>query len=269
MKNDPLVSIIITNFNKSKFIIQSLQSCSIQKYKKIEVIFFDDKSTDNSLQKVIDFKKKNNLKINILSNKNKKNYSAPTNQVIAINESLKYVKGEYVFFLDSDDFFHRDKIFKIMNIYKQDSGKKMVSDLPIYKYRSKKIKKYFTNLSVKNKWPKFPPTSCMSFETKILKKIIKKINFKNYPNLAIDFFLAVYYHIILKKFYIHNLHLTYYRQVNDGTDSIYRKFISKKWWKRREEAFEFLNDLMIKNNLQINKSFDFILTTFVNFIIKI
>ena len=65
----------------------------------------------------------------------------------------------------------------------------MILDLPIYKYKTKEVKKDYKNLDLKNKWPKFPSTSCMSFETKTLKKIIKKINFKKFPNLAIDFFL--------------------------------------------------------------------------------
>ena len=40
MKSSPLVSVIITNFNKSKFIIKGVKSCLDQKYKRIEIIFF-------------------------------------------------------------------------------------------------------------------------------------------------------------------------------------------------------------------------------------
>ena len=75
--------------------------------------------------------------------------------------------------------------------------------------QSIKIKKNFYNIRHKNKWPKFPPTSCMCFEKKTLKEVLKKIEFKRFPNLGIDFRLAVYYSIILNKFYIHKSHLTY------------------------------------------------------------
>ena len=51
MKKDPLVSVIITNFNKSKYIMESVKSCLRQSYKEKEIIFFDDKSTDGSLKK--------------------------------------------------------------------------------------------------------------------------------------------------------------------------------------------------------------------------
>ncbi len=264
MKNGPLVSIIITNYNKSKFIIKGVKSCLDQKYKKIEIIFFDDNSSDNSLNKIEEFKKRNKINLKIISNKNKKDYSAPINQMIAINKSLRYVKGKFVFLLDSDDFFHRNKIFEIVRIYEKDKKKKMILDLPIYKYKTKQIKKNFMNYNSRNKWPKFPSTSCMSFEATTLKKIIKKINFKKFPNLAVDFFLAVYYHVILKNFHIHNSYLTYYRQVRDGTDSVYVKYRTKKWWIRRKEAFEFLNYLLIKNNLPINKGFDFQITNLFN-----
>ena len=264
MKKDPLVSVIITNFNKSKYILESVKSCLRQSYKKKEIIFFDDKSTDNSLKKIKDFKIKNKLKFKIISNLNKKENTAPINQMIAVKKSLNFTKGKYVFLLDSDDFFHKNKIFEIIDIFKKDKRKKMILDLPIYKYKKKEVKKNFINKNLKNKWPKFPSTSCMCFEKKSLKNIMSKIKFKKYPNLAIDFYLAVYYSIILKNFYIHRSHLTYYRQVGDGTDSNYLKFKSKKWWIRRNEAFDFLNNLLVKNKLPSNRSLDYFVTKFLN-----
>ena len=264
MKKDPLVSVIITNFNKSKYILESVKSCLRQSYKKKEIIFFDDKSTDNSLKKIKDFKIKHKLKFKIISNLNKKENTAPINQMIAVKKSLNFTKGKYIFLLDSDDFFHKNKMFEIIGIFKKDKSKKMILDLPIYKYKKKEVKKNFINKNLKNRWPKFPSTSCMCFEKKTLKNIMSKIEFKKYPNLAIDFYLAVYYSIILKNFYIHRSHLTYYRQVGDGTDSNYLKFKSKKWWIRRNEAFDFLNNLLVKNKLPSNRSLDYFVTKFLN-----
>ena len=184
--------------------------------------------------------------------------------MIAINKSLNIAKGKFIFLLDSDDYFHKKKVFDIVKIFEKDRKKKMIADLPIYKYKKREIKKDYKNLGFKNKWPKFPPTSCMSFEKKTLKMTIKKINFKKFPNLAIDFFLAVYYHLILNNFYIHKSHLTYYRQVSNSTDSVYLKYKTKKWWIRRKEAFQFLNNLLEKNKLPSNKGIDFVLTSFLN-----
>ena len=123
MNKDPLVSIIITNFNKSSFMLKSVQSCLKQKYKKNEIIFFDDKSTDNSLKKIKDFKKKNKSKFRIVSNLKKNNNTPPINQMLAIKKSLSYAKGKFVFLLDSDDFFHKNKIFEIMKVFKKNKKK--------------------------------------------------------------------------------------------------------------------------------------------------
>ena len=121
----------------------------------------------------------------------------------------------------------------------------------------------------KNKWPKFPPTSCMCFEKKTLKNVLEKIKFKKFPNLAIDFRLAVYYSLILKKFYIHKSHLTFYRQIGESMDSKYVKYRSIEWWKRRKEAFEFLNHILKKNKLPTNKGLDFFVTKLFNKILNI
>ena len=267
LNDNPLVSLIITNYNKSNFIIKAINSCLNQKYRNIEIIFFDDKSSDNSLKKIKEFKKINNLNFKIIANPQKKNISAPVNQLLAIKKSLNFANGKFISLLDADDYFHKNKIFEIVKIFNK-SKTKIILDQPVFKFKKKQIKKTFSNKIFKNKWPKFPPTSCMSFEKKTLIKVLKKIDYKKFPNLAIDFYLAVYYSIILKNFYVYNSHLTYYRQVKDGTDSHYTKFKSKKWWVRRKEAFSFLNSLLSKNKLTKNKSFDFILTNALNMLLK-
>ena len=267
--NRPLASIIITNYNKSNFFLKAVKSSIQQTYKNNEIIFFDDKSTDNSLNKIKNFKKKNNYKIKIISNPQKKNSFATFNHITAIKKSLNQAKGRYIFLLDSDDYFHKNKILEIIKTFETDKKKNFILDQPIFKYKKKIIKKKYPYKFSKNKWPKFPPTSCMCFEKKSLKTVLNKIAFKKFPNLAIDFRLAVYYALILKKFYIHKSHFTFYRQVEEGMDSKYIKYRSKEWWKRRKEAFDFLNLLLKKNNLPINKGLDFFITKFFNNILKI
>lgn len=261
----PHVSIIITNFNKSNFILKAINSCLIQNYKNIEIILFDDKSTDNSIEKIKKFKKEKKLDFKIILNEKKKYFSSPINQFLAIKRSLKFAKGKFVCLLDADDYFHKKKIYEIVKTFNK-KDIKIVIDQPIYLFnKDKLIKKKYSNFIFKNKWPKFPPTSCMSFEKKTLDKVMKEINYKQFPNLAIDFYLAVYYSIILKNFYIHKSHLTYYRQVTNGTDSNYVKYRNKKWWIRRNEAFNFLNSLLTKNKMPKNRGFDYTLTKIINF----
>ena len=97
-KKNPLVTIIITNYNKSKYLVKALKSCANQKYRKLEIIFFDDKSTDNSLDKLYNFKYKNKIKLKIITNKKKIIKTAPVNQMIGIKSGLNKSKGKYIFF---------------------------------------------------------------------------------------------------------------------------------------------------------------------------
>ena len=69
-KQKNLVSILIINFNNGKLLTRAINSCLNQKYKNIEILIFDDKSTDNSKKILNDYKKKK--KIKIFFNKNKK-----------------------------------------------------------------------------------------------------------------------------------------------------------------------------------------------------
>ena len=47
-KKEEFISIIITNFNKEKYLVKSLNSLFNQNYKNFEIILFDDCSTDNT-----------------------------------------------------------------------------------------------------------------------------------------------------------------------------------------------------------------------------
>ena len=97
-KKNPLVTIIITNFNKSKYLVKAIKSCVNQKYQKIEIIFFDDKSTDDSLKRLKDFKIKNKVNLKIITNNKKIQKTAPINQMIGIKKSLSKAKGKFIFF---------------------------------------------------------------------------------------------------------------------------------------------------------------------------
>ena len=104
MKNF-LISVIITNYNSKKFLIRSIKSVLEQSYQNFELLVIDDCSTDNSY---INAKKyfKNSKKIKFFSTKiNSGTASKPRNLGISI------AKGEFIAFLDADDFWLKDKLF--------------------------------------------------------------------------------------------------------------------------------------------------------------
>ena len=55
-----MISILITNYNKSQFLDKTIKSLKLNNFKNYEIILFDDASTDNSLNIL---KKFNNVKL--------------------------------------------------------------------------------------------------------------------------------------------------------------------------------------------------------------
>ena len=123
-------SVVIANFNSEKYIEQCINSLKLQTYKDLEIIFFDDNSSDNSLDKI---KKFSNIKV--IENKIQTKYGS-LNQLNAFRESINQSTGDLIFFLDSDDYFHEKKIETIVNYFKNNDKTKIVFDLPINVYEN-------------------------------------------------------------------------------------------------------------------------------------
>ena len=140
-KNDPLASIIIINYNKSNFLLDSIKSSLKQTYKKKEIIFFDDKSTDDSLKKIKNFRLKNNYNFKIITNLKKRKSFATINHIAALKKSLSKAKGKYVFLMDSDDYFRHNKLNGMIKLFEKNKSYKFILDQPIIKFKKKEIKK--------------------------------------------------------------------------------------------------------------------------------
>lgn len=97
------ISVIIPLYNEEKYIKECINSVINQTYKNIEIIVVDDKSTDNSLNELKSIKDKRIKIIELKENKGVSN---------ARNIGIKEAKGDYICFLDSDDFWRRDKLKK-------------------------------------------------------------------------------------------------------------------------------------------------------------
>jgi glycosyltransferase involved in cell wall biosynthesis len=100
-KKKYLVSVIINCHNGAKFLDKAISSVVKQTHDNWEVIFWNNKSTDQSEQIIKNFKDKR-IKY-YESEKYLKLYEAR-------NEAIKKTKGKYICFLDSDDWWDRNKI---------------------------------------------------------------------------------------------------------------------------------------------------------------
>jgi len=115
--NKPLVSIISPCYNGEKWVGRMLDSILAQTYKNIEMICIDDGSTDNT-ETVINsytemFSQKGMMLIYAKQHHN--------GQAAAVNAGLKLVNGEYLSWIDSDDFLTVNSVEKKIKVLRQNS----------------------------------------------------------------------------------------------------------------------------------------------------
>lgn len=259
MKNKKkLISILITNFNKEKFIKKSLQSIIKQNYSNYEIIIFDDCSTDNSIKIIKNFKK-----VKIIENKNKRYTSSPLNQINGILSAFKISKGKLICLLDADDLFQTNKLSEILKYFKINKNENFVVNFPDKKsnFELKRIN------SEHNHWPTIFPTSCISFRRDFFIRFIRFIEKKKFENLEIDARLIIYSYYN-NSFKIINKRLTKYVKDELGISSNYKKF-SINWWIKRKEAFDYLNFILKKKKIIFVKSLDYYTTNFVYFFLNL
>lgn len=106
------VSVIIPVYNSSKYLKECLDSVINQTYKNIEIIIVNDKSTDDSLSIINSYKDKRIKLINLKEN---------VGVSLARNKGVENSTGNYICFLDSDDYWNLNKIKKQIKFIKNKS----------------------------------------------------------------------------------------------------------------------------------------------------
>ena len=117
----PKISIIVPVFNVEKYLEQCLDSIINQSFKGIEVICINDGSTDGSLEILRDYEIKHD-RLKII---NQENHGLG----FARNVGISHASGEYVLFVDSDDFLSDNAL---ESMYNNSISNK--SDLTIFKF---------------------------------------------------------------------------------------------------------------------------------------
>lgn len=103
-----LVSIISPCYNREHLLFRLLDSILAQTYKQIQLILVDDGSTDRTRDVALSYKEKF-IEAGILF---EYYYQENAGVSAAINEGLKYVKGEFLCWPDSDDWYEPESIRK-------------------------------------------------------------------------------------------------------------------------------------------------------------
>lgn len=108
----PLVSILITAYNRGKYIREAVNSVLQSSYQELEVIILDDRSTDDTWEIIQQLQPTDN-RIRIYQNE--QNLKQFQNR----NQAARYAQGKYLKFVDSDDIIYTYAIAQMVDAMEQ------------------------------------------------------------------------------------------------------------------------------------------------------
>ncbi len=120
-RNKPFFSIVIPTYNRATYIEATLQSIFEQTFTDYEVIVVDNKSTDNSIEVLSKYVSKEQ----IVLIQNDKNYERAKSR----NVGMKAAKGDFLTFLDSDDFMYPDNLHDAYDFIQKNPDKSIFHNL--------------------------------------------------------------------------------------------------------------------------------------------
>lgn len=102
------ISVIVPVYNVEDYLGECLDSLITQTLSDIEIICINDGSTDNSLEILTNYSKRDS-RIKIITQENKGLSSAR-------NRGFEFINGKYTYFIDSDDILKSDALEKLYNL---------------------------------------------------------------------------------------------------------------------------------------------------------
>lgn len=176
----PLVSIIIPTFDSAEYILESINSVIEQTYQNWELIIIDDGSTDNTLSLLyLNYGKHKAIKI--LYHENHENLGVSKSRKLGIKEA----SGEYIAFLDSDDFYFPNKIETQIQIFKKHPEVVLIHSRVVFKNENNNNETYKNEFILKNESFKYEFTRFNFLEHNPIcnsSVIVKKETIENIEN---------------------------------------------------------------------------------------
>lgn len=217
------VSIIVPNYNSEEYISDCIDSLINQTYHNIEIIIVDDCSTDNSVKIVKEYIK-NKSNVCLIKLNNNKGVSN------ARNKGIEKASGKYIMFSDSDDWYEKDAVEKMVNVAKKEKADFVVANYYINK-GNKKVKIDISNYFSKSEITKKEAISYMSLtsSSKLIERSLFVNNDIKYPEnikrceeLSV---IPVLSYLSKKSVFISES-LYHYRQRNNSASNIVQKDLS-------------------------------------------
>ena len=238
--NDALISVVIPVYNVEKYLSQCLESVINQNYRKLEILVVDDGSTDKSGSICDEYAEKDN-RITVFHTTNH-GLSA------ARNYALNRATGEYIAFLDSDDWLEADA-YQFLCTEAQSTG----ADIVHFRFYQEYVNRTMESTGSKNR---FVVEGDEVLRSLVLKKKISddvwdkfyKANLFHtirYPKGKIFEDKAVTYQLIRKSkklVYLPDC-LIHYRNRNNSLSNIHSMKSLVDYWLAYRERFEVLSVL--------------------------
>ncbi len=252
-KKEIKVSVIIPVYNVEKYIERCLESVIHQTLKEIEIIIINDGSSDRTSKKIEKFL--GDKRVIYIKTENK-------GQSAARNKGLKIAKGEYVGFVDSDDYIDLDFYEKLYKRIKETNADIAAASIVRHHGTFEKwrvnydLNKTTTDKNEMFKLVKYPNQSYVW--NKIYKKeFLNSINFEFMEGVFYEDVLALYYLLLNCKKLTTVTGTNYYYMVNEGISTVKGKQTKKKiedCYNNQKETIQGI----IKNNIVIPKNEYFI-----------
>ncbi len=240
-----LASIIIPYYKSEKFIKKTISSIINQTYKKWEIIIIDDENSNVSLKVLNKFK---NKKIRVYSNK--KNIGVAKSRNLGITKA----RGKLICFIDSDDYWHKDKLMKqLSEMKKHNYDISYTSYTAFENINTIKYRVLAENALTHSKLTKSNPICCSSV---VIKR--KTLNGIKFPNLKTKEDYALWLEISKKnKIYPIKKNLTFHRLRKNSLSSLH--------FNKLYSAFVIYNKFL---KLNLIYSFCYMVRLYINAFIK-
>lgn len=130
--NNPIVSIIIPCYNVERYVTKCIHSIMEQTYRNIEILAIEDESTDNTSD-ILDKIAKKDDRVTIVHKKNE-------GVSIARNSGIEKATGDYIVFVDGDDYLSNDYVEYMLQLAQKDNADFVLSLNCYHKIKDSQIK---------------------------------------------------------------------------------------------------------------------------------
>lgn len=122
MEEKPLISVVVPVYNGEKYLEDCVNSVIENDYKNLEIIIIDDGSKDNSLNIANSLSQKDK-RVKVIHQEN-------SGVSTARNNGIKNAQGQYITFIDTDDFIVKDYISYFYNLIKENDAEIALTPMP-------------------------------------------------------------------------------------------------------------------------------------------